>query len=115
MSSAASSSSPSPSSWLALLPFALFLLLFVGVGSYFESQGVAFAFYKIPATVLILPPLILALLLSKQRLSDSLETFLKGAGHANIMAMCMIYLLAWLLLQWSPKPLAVSMPPSLLV
>lgn len=36
----------------------------------------------------------LALILSKQSLNHAIETFIAGIGHSNIIAMCLIYLLA---------------------
>ncbi|MFQ6372605.1 Na+/H+ antiporter NhaC family protein [Shewanella sp. YIC-542] len=86
-------SSPAPSA-LALLPLLLFLALFIGAGLYFQSQDVAMAFYQLPSPVAILPAIILAVLLSKQKLAQTLDTFMAGIGHSNIIAMCLIYLLA---------------------
>ncbi|WP_298445557.1 Na+/H+ antiporter NhaC family protein [uncultured Ferrimonas sp.] len=85
---------PTAQSPLALLPLMLYLLLFVGAGVYFQSQGVDFAFYKLSPVVAILPAIIVAILLSKQRLNDAIETFMQGIGDHNIIAMCLIYLLA---------------------
>lgn len=78
----------------ALLPLGLFLAIFVGSGLYFQSVGTSFAFYQVAAPVAALPAIILSILLSKQNLTETVERFLTGAGHSNIMAMCMIYLLA---------------------
>ncbi len=78
----------------ALLPLGLFLAVFVGSGIYFQSIGTSFAFYQVAAPVAALPAIILSVLLSREKLSVSVERFLIGAGHSNIMAMCMIYLLA---------------------
>jgi Na+/H+ antiporter NhaC len=36
----------------------------------------------------------LAILLSKQQINSAIETFIEGIGHSNIIAMCLIYLLA---------------------
>lgn len=85
---------PPTASFLALVPLFLFLALFIGAGVYFQSQGVDFAFYQLPSVVAILPAIIFALIISKQRLNQSIETFIAGIGHANIIAMCLIYLLA---------------------
>ncbi|GAA5191674.1 Na+/H+ antiporter NhaC family protein [Ferrimonas gelatinilytica] len=82
------------SSALALLPLMIYLALFVGAGVYFQLQGTEFAFYQLSPVVAILPAIILALALSKQRLNDAIETFMKGIGNHNIIAMCLIYLLA---------------------
>ncbi|MGS0728830.1 Na+/H+ antiporter NhaC family protein, partial [Shewanella sp. 0m-11] len=81
-------------SFLALTPLFLFLALFIGAGVYFQSQGVDFAFYQLPSVVAILPAIIFAILISKQKLNQTIETFIAGIGHSNIIAMCMIYLLA---------------------
>ncbi|MBR9729193.1 Na+/H+ antiporter NhaC family protein [Shewanella intestini] len=83
-----------PASFIALLPLFVFLALFIGAGLYFQSQGVDFAFYQLPSVVAILPAIILALLLSKQTLNNAIDTFMAGIGHSNIIAMCLIYLLA---------------------
>ena len=81
-------------SFIALLPLFLFLALFIGAGVYFQNQGVDFAFYQLPSVVAILPAIILAIVISKEKLNQSIETFIGGIGHANIIAMCLIYLLA---------------------
>jgi len=78
----------------ALLPLGLFLAIFVGSGLYFQSIGTSFAFYQVAAPVAALPAIILSVLLSRRKISETVERFLQGAGHSNIMAMCMIYLLA---------------------
>jgi Na+/H+ antiporter NhaC len=57
-------------------------------------QGVDFAFYQLPAPIAALPAVMLALLLSKDKLNRAIEQFLSGVGHKDIIAMCMIYLLA---------------------
>ncbi|WP_345873223.1 Na+/H+ antiporter NhaC family protein [Shewanella algae] len=83
-----------PASFVALLPLFLFLALFIGAGVYFQSQGVDFAFYQLPSPIAILPAIVLAILLSKQKLNQTMNTFMAGIGHNNIIAMCLIYLLA---------------------
>ncbi|SNX50841.1 Malate-2H(+)/Na(+)-lactate antiporter [Vibrio thalassae] len=79
---------------VALLPLVLFLTLFIGVGTYLSLQGVDFAFYQLPAPIAILPAVVLALVLSKEKLNKAIEQFIRGVGHQDIIAMCMIYLLA---------------------
>jgi len=79
---------------LALLPISLFLLLFIGSGVYLTLQGIEFAFYKVEASVAILPALIMAILLGRHSLTDNINVFLEGVREKNIITMCMIYLLA---------------------
>ena len=78
----------------SLLPIAFFLLIFIGSGVYLTLQGVEFAFYKVSASVAILPALVLAILLGRHSLADNIHVFLEGVREKNIITMCMIYLLA---------------------
>lgn len=78
----------------ALLPLLVFLALFIGTGTWLTLQGVEFAFYQLPAPVAALPAVMLALMQGNEGFNKNLETFFKGVGHSNIMAMCLIYLLA---------------------
>ncbi|WP_194868266.1 Na+/H+ antiporter NhaC family protein [Pseudoalteromonas sp. PPB1] len=79
---------------LSLLPLLTFVGLFLGAGLYLQSQGVDYAFYQLPAPVAILPAIVLAFWINKGTINQSVETFIKGAGHSNIITMCLIYLLA---------------------
>ncbi|MDF2176862.1 Na+/H+ antiporter NhaC family protein [Aliiglaciecola sp. CAU 1673] len=79
---------------LALLPLLVFLSFFLGAGLYFQWQGVDYAFYQLPAPVAALPAIVLAVWLSRAPLNKAIEQFIEGAGHSNIITMCMIYLLA---------------------
>lgn len=95
LSQSAQTTAPNnPASFVALLPLFVFLSLFIGAGVYFQSQGVDFAFYQLPSVIAIMPAIILALVLSKQKLNHAIDTFIGGIGHSNIIAMCLIYLLA---------------------
>ncbi len=82
----------------ALLPFAVFLLLFLGTGIVLSLQGVEFAFYQLPASIAIIPAIFLAIYLGKEFNHSSVDKqiaqFISGAGHNNIITMCIIYLLA---------------------
>ncbi|SFC94113.1 Na+/H+ antiporter NhaC family protein [Pseudoalteromonas denitrificans] len=79
---------------LSLLPLLVFVSIFLGTGIYLQSNGVDYAFYQLPAPVAILPAILLAFFLNKQTINSSVETFVNGAGHNNIITMCLIYLLA---------------------
>lgn len=83
-----------PASALALLPFGLFLVIFVGTGVWLTSQGVEFAFYKYPAPVCVLPAVLLAVFLGRKQLNETIEEFIRGVGDSNIISMCMIFLLS---------------------
>ncbi|MEZ9443043.1 Na+/H+ antiporter NhaC family protein [Vibrio sp. 10N.222.54.F12] len=94
MSNSKNSNAVIAPSVVALIPLIVFLALFIGVGTYLSLQGVDFAFYQLPAPIAALPAVMLALLLSKDKLNRAIEQFLGGVGHKDIIAMCMIYLLA---------------------
>ncbi|MDP7592676.1 MAG: Na+/H+ antiporter NhaC family protein [Litorilituus sp.] len=85
-------------SLLALLPFAVFLGLFLGTGIILTIQGAEFAFYQLPASIAIIPAIFVAISLGKtinnNSVNEQITQFINGAGHNNIMTMCVIYLLA---------------------
>lgn len=73
----------------ALIPFAVFLVLFIGSGI------VTGDFYKFPVIVAIVIAAAAALLMNrKETFINKVEIFTKGAGDSNIMLMVMIFLLA---------------------
>ncbi|TYK65487.1 Na+/H+ antiporter NhaC family protein [Colwellia echini] len=84
--------------FLSLLPFALFLGLFLGTGIILTIQSVDFAFYQLPASIAIIPAVVLSIILGKltthSSIDKQIEQFIRGAGHSNITTMCIIYLLA---------------------
>ncbi|MDP2559593.1 Na+/H+ antiporter NhaC family protein [Psychrobium sp. 1_MG-2023] len=86
--------SPNTANGIALLPLLLFLTLFLGTGTYLTMQGVEYAFYQLPAPIAVLPALFLALVLSKDSINNTIEQFIAGIGNSNVIAMCLIYLLA---------------------
>ncbi|SDR87349.1 putative methionine transporter, NhaC family [Halopseudomonas xinjiangensis] len=79
---------------IALLPLLLFLLIFLGSGVYYTLSGTDFAFYQIKAPVAILPAIVLAILLAREGLNRSLDTFIAGIGDSNIIMMVLVFLLA---------------------
>jgi Na+/H+ antiporter NhaC len=80
--------------YVSLLPFIVFLGLFLGSGIYLTLQGVDFAFYQLPASVAIIPAILLSIIIGKDAINAQVEQFIRGAGHPNIITMCIIYLLA---------------------
>jgi Na+/H+ antiporter NhaC len=73
----------------ALLPFAVFLILFIGSGL------ITGDFYKFPVIVAIVIAGAVALAMNrKETLNQKIEIFTKGAGDSNIILMVIIFLLA---------------------
>ncbi len=81
-------------SLVSLLPFGIFLALFLGTGIYLTLQGVDYAFYQLPGSVAIIPAIIVAIWMGKGAIATKVNDFIEGAGHNNIITMGMIYLLA---------------------
>ena len=79
---------------ISLLPFAVFLGLFLGTGVVLTLQGIDFAFYQLPASIAIIPAILVAIWLGKDTVNQQITQFIQGAGHPNIITMCIIYLLA---------------------
>lgn len=72
----------------SLIPFLVFIAIFLGAGIYYQD------FYALPAPVAILIGIIAAFILLQGSIKDKTSTFLEGCGDRNILTMCIIYLLA---------------------
>lgn len=84
----------SKSSFVGLIPLLIFVILYLGVGTFLQFKGVSMAFYQFPSPVAIFVGIIAAFLLFKGKISEKFHTFLSGCGHQDIITMCIIYLLA---------------------
>ena len=78
----------------ALIPFLVFILVYMGTGLILQSQGVDMAFYQLPAPVAAFVAVIFAFIMLDGSLDDKFNTFVKGCGDENITIMCIIYILA---------------------
>ncbi len=73
---------------IALLPFLVFIIVFLG-------SGIALGdFYVFPAPVVALCGVLVAFLLPQSTFKEKIEYFLMGCGDKNILTMGVIYLLA---------------------
>lgn len=82
------------SSGKALIPFIVFVGIYLGSGIILQVQGVEMAFYQFPATVAAFCGIITAFIMFKGTLNEKFDTFVKGCGSTDIIIMCTIYLLA---------------------
>lgn len=78
----------------ALLPFGVFVGVYLITGIVLNSQGVEMAFYQLPAPIAALIGVLSAFVLFKGKVDDKLAVFLKGCGHVDVMTMCFIFLFA---------------------
>ncbi len=82
------------SSGIALIPFLVFIAIYLGAGAIMQAKGVEFAFYQFPSVVAVFIATIVAFFILKGTIDEKFEIFAKGAGNLDIMCMLMIFLLA---------------------
>lgn len=72
----------------ALLPFLVFILLFLGIGISLDD------FYAFPSPLAVIAGIATAILLFEGSTNAKINTLLEGCGDSKILTMCLIYLLA---------------------
>lgn len=75
-------------SFKALIPFFVFIITFLSVGTIQND------FYALPAPIAVIAGIIVAFLMFKQSINSKIDILLKGCGDNKILTMCLIYLLA---------------------
>jgi Na+/H+ antiporter NhaC len=81
-------------SFKGLLPFVIFIVIYLGSGIFLQSRGVELAFYQFPAPVAMFIAVISAFIFFKGDINEKFKSFIEGCGHQDIIVMCTIYLLA---------------------
>ncbi len=79
---------------MALIPFFIFVVTYLGIGTMLVAQGDPMGFYGFKGPIAAILGIIFAFIMFKGNLDDKFNTLIKGLGDANIITMCMIYLLA---------------------
>lgn len=75
-------------SFISIVPLLFFVAFFLGIGLYFNN------FYVLPTPLVALLGVVVAFLIYKAPLTDKIEVFFKGCGNSNVLAMCVISILA---------------------
>ena len=78
----------------ALIPLAVFVIVYLAVGIILDRMGTDMPFYQLSPVIPAFLGVIVAMIMFKGTLNEKMETFLKGCGHQDIMTMCFIYLFA---------------------
>jgi Na+/H+ antiporter NhaC len=78
----------------ALLPFIIFIVIYLGAGIYFQVKGVDMAFYQFPSVTAMFIAVLSAFCLGPEPIMYKFSIFSKGAANNDVMAMLMIYILA---------------------
>lgn len=82
------------SSALALVPFLIFVVIYLGAGLILQAQGVEMAFYQFPSVTAMFIALLVAFAITKGTLDERFAIFARGAANIDVLTMLMIYLLA---------------------
>ena len=82
------------SSGLALVPFVIFVAIYLGAGLILQAQGVEMAFYQFPSVTAMFIALLAAFAITKGPLDQRFAIFARGAANIDVLTMLMIYLLA---------------------
>ncbi|MDU3136601.1 MAG: Na+/H+ antiporter NhaC family protein [Anaerococcus prevotii] len=78
----------------ALIPFAIFIALYLITGLVLQVRGVEMAFYQLPAPIAVFVAIIAAFFIFEGSIEEKFDTLVAGCGDSNIIIMCLIYLLA---------------------
>lgn len=78
----------------ALIPFLIFIALYLITGLILQVRGVDMAFYQLPAPIAVFVAIIAAFFIFEGSIEDKFDTLVSGCGDSNIIIMCLIYLLA---------------------
>src|SRR5699024_5705033 len=78
----------------ALVPFLVFIGVYLGVGIKLTTGGEAMGFYAFKAPIAVIIGIITAIFLVKGSIDEKFDIFIRGCGEENIIIMCIIYLLA---------------------
>lgn len=78
----------------ALIPFLVFISVYLVSGIVLHLNGVEMAFYQLPAPIAAFIGIISAFILFKGSIDEKFDNLVEGCGDSNIIIMCLIYLLA---------------------
>lgn len=78
----------------ALLPFLIFIAIYLGAGLCLQAGGTDMAFYQFPSVAAIFAAVVSAFCLFSGPIEEKFAVFARGAGEENMMTMLMIFLLA---------------------
>lgn len=81
-------------SGIALIPFAVFILLIVGTGIILDKMGVEQPFYQLPASTAAFLALVLAFIIYKGSIEEKMNSFFRGCANENVAVMYMTCFLA---------------------
>ena len=78
----------------ALIPFLVFVGIYLFSGIILQIMGVDMPFYQVPAPIAVFIGIIVAFFMFSGSIDDKFTSFIRGCGQENIIIMCIIYILA---------------------
>jgi len=84
----------SKSRGIALMPFLVFIVVYLGTGIILSLKGVEMAFYQLPLPIAVLCGVVVAFITTKEPMNKRFTIFMNGCGNEDILTMCCIYLFA---------------------
>ena len=79
---------------LALIPFLIFIIIYLGAGLLLQAQGKEMAFYQFPSVTAMFIVVLAAFCMGKESINEKFSVFARGAANENVLTMLMIYILA---------------------
>ncbi|AWG42993.1 sodium:proton antiporter [Candidatus Borreliella tachyglossi] len=81
-------------SFLGLVPFLVFIVVYIGTGVALEIQGVELAFYQMSPIVSMLLAVVIAFLLFKGSFADKIDEFIAGCAQSDIIFISLIFMIS---------------------
>ncbi len=78
----------------ALLPFLIFIAIYLGAGLFLQAQGTEMAFYQFPSVTAMFIAVLFTFCMGKETINEKFSIFARGAANENVLTMLMIYILA---------------------
>ena len=82
---------PRPSG-LALVPFVVFAVFYVGLSLFASHLGYEMPWYKVSMPIAFLVASAVSMLIGRRKLDEKVEIYARGMGEPNIMIMCLIFI-----------------------
>ena len=79
---------------LALIPFLIFIIIYLGAGLLLQAQGKEMAFYQFPSVTAMFIAVLAAFCMGKESINEKFSVFARGAANENVLTMLMLYILA---------------------